>query len=251
MAAEDTINTFIDNLYTYPDRYVNRFIGKYTYNSIKIGEALSTYFRMPIESNIIEIPTLYVSITEAFIVKPRPQFPSSSEIIVPIAANIDYKASYTYKKTLQSFFKDLNKKVNNRTIYEGFSLPVYYKDEPYFVDYGCLLDKNKTPLILTTLVANIQEDPEGYDIRYTSSNTYIHPSIFTTDCEVLKYIKNKIVPKIVGRNNPTSIPSRNIFIKDVKDKFIISPSTKGELNSDSINKFLNENIEELLDIMSL
>lgn len=118
---------------------------------------------------------------------------------------------------------------------------VMIKNEMYYGTNGIILDKDFDPLFLSTVILDTE-------FRYKQYNIYLHPKVFTDD---KSFINKNLAKKATAFLLSTST-NIQIIIKDVTDFLIfksVPPSTYDNLSSD-INKFLKENIGDVLSQIS-
>jgi len=120
------------------------------------------------------------------------------------------------------------------------------KDDTYYGNRGILLDKNYTPLLLST--AHLKE--ENSIISVQEYVIHVHPSVFTEETTVNKAIARKGIPYylsyVISNWGNSAIPCR-IVIDDSSD-FYVKPSKPdfNNFSSDQVNNFLKEHIGEVL-----
>lgn len=200
----------------------------------------------------IEIPIIGKSHLEEQIMNKFSSLDTTEEeVIIPLFQN----GNNVNKRTLNTICK-LFKEVSwlNRLA------KVHISNNIYYIGKGIILDKDLSPLLLCTLKARKKEEPgEPNKIVYYKAMCYIHPNVFIHSKDLInKGIISTIIPFYL--ENEIYLPSNyyidleptykkvEIVIDDCKRFFTkpVKPKQLSDIDT-SLNKCINDNIDEILD----
>lgn len=171
----------------------------------------------------------------------------NTEILIPLTNDTSKAKTY---KTPQMLFYNLiaapkqgcrlaTLKDSNGNIYHG--------------SYGILMDSNKNPLMLATV-----KTKNGF-IQVSEVLLYIHPSIFTENKILHKYIKEKVIPCVL-EGVRVSLPSSYSIYPNLEGPVVPKIIVSNEINkfftttkyqdSDDISDIILDNIDDFYDFIS-
>lgn len=161
----------------------------------------------------------------------------NSEVVIPLTYNISSETK-VYKTTHMLFYHLI------RSPRAGNRLNVLRSStgELFYGASGILLDSNKNPLMLATVKTS------GIRLmKLEELILYISPSIFTNNGVVDKYLKDKVLPRILSGVN---LDSQVIYDRYVTDRVNIDSNGRMRsavpriIISDSINNFFTTTVDD-------
>lgn len=177
-----------------------------------------------------------------------------TKVVVPMYVNTNSQVRRTFDSIIKQLFMRVN--FNDR-----LQKIVTSKGEVYFGTRGLILDKDFSPLLMCT----VNCEKAGNDMmRYTKVTIYVHPKVFLEPNGLMQKAINKNIVPFYLTNNVSLTPQFDSFmfssditpqviIADMTKKFIETPSkpTPKNCSNEMINKMLNDNIEDVLDIIRI
>lgn len=177
--------------------------------------------------------------------------------VLPLYTNSNDQERRTFDNIMREFFCRVT--YNQRMV-----KVITSKGEIYYGGYGLILDEGYNPLLMCGLKARkvITENDKGVKVpsmQYYKGVCHISPTIFTEPNKLVnKGIIKKLIPLYTTRdicypdcNSDISdnLDSRKVeIIVDDFSKFFITPiaPTPSKCSNDTLNKCLNDNIEDIL-----
>lgn len=213
-----------------------------------------------ITGNDIEIPSIARTYYETII---RDNLNNSEKVnvekvLLPLYTNSTNQNKKTFDSIMRTFFCNVN--FNQRLL-----KVITTKGEVYYGGFGLVLDGEFNPLLMCTLRARkiVTRDDNGEEVvnmKYHRAICHVSPIVFT---EPNRLINKGIIKKLIPLYTTTDLlisSYRQTFFQDAFEnrkieviiddfsKFFISPvtPTAGKCSNDTLNKCLNDNIEDIL-----
>lgn len=245
------------------------YFNQYYNSTLRIGEMVthdknnvfSKSIIVDITKDDIEIPAItrafYESLFQYTLIHTNIKI---EKIILPLYTNSRDRNLRTFNGIIKEAFCDTNINLRLRKI-------ITSKNEIYYVGFGIILDENYNPLLMNSIRSRkvVTEDDEGIKVpcmEYYRAICRVSPVVFT---EPGKLINKGIIKKLIPlyTTTDTIFPSSNYNILSNPDskkveviiddfsKFFITPitPTPSEYINVTLNKCLNDNIEEVLALI--
>lgn len=222
------------------------------------NNVFNKFFVLDINPDELEIPLFMRGATEYEV----------DRILISEDYNIDRMVVPLYSDTLP-----LNKRTSDSIVKAFFSKINFTqrlikvttpKGDIYYGGRGIILDRNFNIIILCSIACRREVYEDRNFMRYYKPIVYVNPSVFTNDSDLInRYIIKKIIPFYIMypirdiftythnfRSFSTPNVKAEILIKDVSHH-IETPSVP-DINTGSnsnINKFLKDNVDELLELI--
>ena len=225
------------------------------------------FLKVDVKNSEMDIPIFGKNTILNYIINSLEQSKTINSLIIPFASSQRVHNSY---KSADTLIKALAEWSSN--FGEMYIATKTNKDELYYGAKGLIFDKDMNLLFLTSIECDI----EGTIIICKKAKVYIHPSVFYSDGTVEKCLINKVIPYFLKdgisiREGVSSISIRNclnyddpkdwrtyhnaipqIIVADIKDKFFCKPTLPSVyFNDEDINKFLDENLDAIFNIMKI
>lgn len=227
MAVEDKLNAIVFRFFS---GYSNEGNGHYEGNQFFYNGKLNKSISIKSSENN-EIPVFCLDSSIHYLTK------ENSEVIIPLTYNISSETK-AYKTTHMLLYHLIRlPRVGDRlNVLRGSTGELFYGAN------GILLDSNRNPLMLATVrTSGIRR------INLEELILYISPSVFTNNGVVDKYLKDKVIPRILSG---VSLDSQVLYDRYVTDR--VNIDTNGRIRSvvpkiiisDSINNFFTTTVDD-------
>ena len=215
------------------------------------------FLSVDISNSQVEIPIFYRTVIENYIYGGT--HPSTyntdnvaEEIVIPLYCDV---ITHT-KKSPVSIIKEL---FYYTSIYCRLKKIITNSGEVYYGGRGLILDKDFTPLFMSTLIGEKHLDSPNLVFTYNKSVIYIHPKVFLSDDFINKIILRKVIPVYLTKpvhihvrskfkNNLVHHFTPQIIVKDVSNWFKkINPSEVSKCSNENLNQILINNVDDVLN----
>lgn len=234
------------------------YIANYGYNrnSVRLDLSRDKVFNksliVDISEENVEIPTIARVYYESTIWH-NLQTPSSIErVVLPLYVNGTEKSRRTFDGIIREFFA-------STTFDERLVKVITGRGDVYYGGSGLILDENFEPLLMCGLKA--RKVPNENNMEYYRAVCYIHPKVFVEPSKLVnKGIIKKLIPLYTTADIrfPDDMFTHNSNNKKVEiiiddfSRFFVSPIAPipNKCNDSTLNKCLNDNIEEILNLIT-